>query len=237
MRKLAGFSIASVVLAIAGCSPSSINLTGGAGGTGGNANGPSTTGAGGNPAQTTGNTVGTGVTTATTATNGATTGVTTATNAATTGTGTDPYAAARVICIDHINSLRATKGLPPYTRWQAVETCVDQEATKDEQTMMPHGAWLSGAYTCNGNGQNECLGQGVAGITQCLDQMWAEKNQANCSGCDACNGGYNPNCPNCDFYGMNGPECGHYVNMSALYFTGAACGFSSLGGWDAINFH
>ena len=27
-----------------------------------------------------------------------------------------------------------------------------------------------------------------------------------------------------------------HVNMSALYFSEAACGFSSLGGWDVINF-
>jgi hypothetical protein len=237
MRKVAFLSIASVLAAIAGCSPSSINLTGGSGGTS-SATGPSGTTAatGGNPAATTGNTGVTSTNGATTAvTNGATTvGVTTA--QATTGTGTDPLEAARVICINKINSLRATEGKPAYTRWQAVETCVDQEATKDEMTMMPHGAWLSGQYTCNGNGQNECLGQGVAGISSCLDQMWNEKNQPNCSGCAACANAYNPNCPNCDFYGMNGPECGHYVNMSALYFSEAACGFSSLGGWDAINF-
>jgi hypothetical protein len=151
---------------------------------------------------------------------------------------TDPFEAAREACIAKINALRATKSRAPYSRWMAVESCVDQEATQDEMTMMPHGAWLSGAYSCNGNGQNECLGQGPSGITECLDQMWAEKDYAECSGCDACAGAYNPSCANCDFYGNNPAmhECGHYVNLSAEYFTMAACGFSSLMGWDAINF-
>jgi len=149
----------------------------------------------------------------------------------------DPFAAARATCIAKINTLRATKGRPAYTRWTAVESCVDQEATSDETTGQPHAAWLSGQYACNGNGQNECEGQGANGIASCLDQMWNEKDQAECSGCDACANAYNPNCANCDFSGMStGHVCGHYVNMSANYFTMAACGFSSLGGWDAINF-
>lgn len=149
----------------------------------------------------------------------------------------DPYEAARQACIDKINALRATKGLSPYTRWTAAESCVDEQATADEMSNSPHGAWLSGTYSCNGSAQNECLGAGVGGIESCLDQMWAEKDQAGCAGCDACADAYDPNCPNCDFYGQTtGDVCGHYVNMSAKYFSMAACGFSTLGGWDAINF-
>jgi hypothetical protein len=102
---------------------------------------------------------------------------------------------------------------------------------------MAHGAWISGKYMCNGHGQNECPGWGAGKITDCLDTMWAEKDQAGCSGCDACAGAYDPNCPNCDFYGTkSGNVCGHYVNMSAKYVTKVACGFSDTGGWDAINF-
>ena len=38
-------------------------------------------------------------------------------------------------------------------------------------------------------------------------------------GCDACNKGYDPSCPNCDFYGTNtGNVCGHQVNLGSLYF-------------------
>ncbi len=160
------------------------------------------------------------------------------TGGASSSGGVDPYEGARQACVDKINALRATKGLPPYARWKEAEPCVDQQATYDEMNNKPHGAWGMKLYpTCNGSGQNECLGQGPGGIEGCLDMMWAEKDQAGCSGCDACSNAYNPNCPNCDFYGnQTGDVCGHYVNMSAKYFTKVACGFSSLGGWDAINF-
>ena len=160
-----------------------------------------------------------------------------ATTSASTGSGSDPNEAAREACVAKINTLRATKGLPALARWKDVEPCVDQQATEDEKSGKAHGAWGSGKYTCNGSGQNECLGAGVAGIEGCLDSMWGEKDQAGCAGCDACADAYNPSCPNCDFYGMTtGDVCGHYINMSAKYFTKVACGFSSLGGWDAINF-
>jgi hypothetical protein len=150
----------------------------------------------------------------------------------------DPYEGARQTCVDKINALRATKGLPALERWKAAEPCVDQQATWDEMNNKPHGAWGMKLFpSCNGSGQNECLGQGPNGIEGCLDMMWAEKDQAGCSGCDACSAMYNPNCPNCDFFGQaTGDVCGHYVNMSAQYFSRVACGFSSLGGWDAINF-
>lgn len=150
----------------------------------------------------------------------------------------DPYAGPRQNCIDKINALRATKSLPAYGYWSGTNMCVDQQATYDETNNKPHGAWGMQLYpTCNGSGQNECLGQGPGGIEGCLDMMWAEKDQAGCAGCDACAGAYNPNCPNCDFYGSKtGDVCGHYVNLSAKYFSEAACGFSSLGGWDVINF-
>jgi hypothetical protein len=227
-------SLLSVALSAACSSPTVSLTTGGSGGMATNGSGGSSTNA-----QTTATqaTAGVGTTSTTKASTNATNGVTTAaTTNATTSTGTSMLDQARITCINKINQLRATKGLPPYTRWMSAETCVDQEATKDEQTNMPHGAWISGAYPCNGNAQNECLGQGVAGISQCLQQMWDERLQPNCTGCDACMGAYTPNCPSCDYYGQQGPECGHYVNMSALWLTQAACGFSSLGGWDAINF-
>jgi hypothetical protein len=148
----------------------------------------------------------------------------------------DPYAAARAACIAEINRLRATHNLPPYTEWSTAETCVDGQANSDATTMMPHGAFRSGT-TCQAHAQNECPGQGVSGIVGCLDQMWAEGQQSQCAGCDACAGAYAPNCPNCDYDGsMTGHVCGHYVNMSARWLTMAACGFSSSGGWDAIDF-
>jgi len=137
------------------------------------------------------------------------------------------------ICIDKINALRATKSLPAYSRWESAEDCVDGQATSDEQANDPHGAFGQ----CGENAQNECLGGGAARIETCLQSMWDEKNLPGCSGCDACADAYDPNCPDCDFYGTEtGKACGHYVNMSAKYFHQAACGFSDLGGWAAIDF-
>ncbi len=149
----------------------------------------------------------------------------------------DPFAAERAACIAEINRLRATRSLPPYTAWTGVEACTDAQATADETSGTPHGSWGMHAGVCDGNGQNECLGAGPSGIVSCLNQMWDERLQPGCAGCDACADAYDPSCPNCDFFGSTtGDVCGHYVNMSALYFSEAACGFSSLGGWDVINF-
>jgi hypothetical protein len=153
------------------------------------------------------------------------------------GGGDDPHEAYHAACVDKINALRATKALPALARWTEAEACVDQQATEDAMTGMAHGAWSSGKYDCNGKSQNECLGAGAEGTEGCLDSMWAEKDQAGCSGCDACADAYDASCPNCDFFGTaTGDVCGHYVNLSAKYVTRAACGFSDEGGWVAINF-
>jgi hypothetical protein len=153
----------------------------------------------------------------------------------------DGFGTARTACLNEINKLRATEGHAPYALWSGsnIDTCVDQQATYDEQHKSAHDAWLNNVYpTCNGNGQDECLGYGVSAsaVIKCLDSMWAEKNQPNCAGCPACQAQFTQNCPNCDFYGQTGPECGHYVNMSADYFAKVACGFSTLGGWAVQNF-
>src|SRR5690606_1974589 len=98
------------------------------------------------------------------------------------GGGDDEHAARRQLCVDTINELRATEGLPPLTRWVEAEPCADESATSDEETMTPHGAFPS----CGETGQNECLGHGPDGIVQCLSQMWDERLQPNCAGCDEC---------------------------------------------------
>ncbi|HEX7601197.1 MAG TPA: hypothetical protein VF316_06305 [Polyangiaceae bacterium] len=162
----------------------------------------------------------------------------------------DGFGAARTACVNEINKLRATQGHAAYQLWEtsAIDTCVDQQATYDETANSAHDAWINKKYpTCNGNAQDECLGYGTtpSAVVACLDSMWAEKNQPNCANCAACNGttlNQNiMNClstPTCDFYGNYGSECGHYVNMSADYFTQVACGFSTLpkGSWATQNF-
>ena len=161
----------------------------------------------------------------------------------------DGFGAARTACVNEINKLRATQGHAAYQLWEtpAIDTCVDQQATYDQNANSAHSAWINKVYpTCNGNAQDECLGYGTtpSAVVACLDSMWAEKNQSNCAGCAACNGKtLNQtiiNCQStstCDFYGKYGSECGHYLNMSADYFTMAACGVSSLkNGWATQNF-
>jgi hypothetical protein len=160
---------------------------------------------------------------------------------AVTVTSNDGFSAARTACINEINRLRSTQGLSAYTivNTDTINMCVDAQATSDEKSGVPHQAWMAAENSaCDGNGQDECEGYGTdaAGIVACLDSMWAEQDQPNCTGCVGCTA-FGGACPNCDFYGMNGPECGHYVNMSATYFAQVACGFSATGGWAAQNFY
>jgi hypothetical protein len=225
-----GVMVCLGALIVAGCE-SSTGSNNGDGGTGNEA------GAGGSVAQSSSSGQG-GAGNASSSSGGSGPGSSGSTSSSSSSGGADPYEAQRQACVDKINSLRATKGLPAYERWKEAEPCVDQQATWDEEHGQAHGAWGSQMYpSCNGSGQNECLGQGPNGIEGCLDSMWNEKDQMGCSGCDACADAYNPNCPNCTFSGgPGGTTCGHYVNMSAKYFRKVACGFSSLGGWDAINF-
>ena len=66
------------------------------------------------------------------------------------GGGSDPHEASHVACVDKINALRSTKGLPALTRWKEAEACVDQQASEDAMTGTAHGAWSSGKYDCPG---------------------------------------------------------------------------------------
>jgi hypothetical protein len=91
--------------------------------------------------------------------------------------------------------------------------------------------------------QDECEGAGndIASLQACLQQMWNEKNNSNCAGCVGCTA-FGGACPGCDYKGAMGPECGHYLNMSAPYFTQVACGFAGKppgqpdGSWAVQNF-
>jgi hypothetical protein len=153
----------------------------------------------------------------------------------------DGFGAARTACVNEINMLRATQSLPAYTlvNTASVDTCVDEQATYDEMENSPHDAWINNVYpSCNGNAQDECEGYGTdpAGIVACLDAMWNEKNYPNCLGCVGCTA-FGGACPDCDFSGTMGHECGHYVNMSAVYFSQVWCGFAaSPGTWATQNF-
>jgi hypothetical protein len=59
--------------------------------------------------------------------------------------------------------------------------------------------------------------------------MWAEKDQAICSGCDSCpsmQDCFAGKCANCQCTTSN-PTCGHYVALVVGSQSMAACGFSS----------
>jgi hypothetical protein len=109
--------------------------------------------------------------------------------------GTSPSSDPSQACVDKINSLRASIGLPALQRWTSEEACVDGEAKADAQTGIPHSAFPG----CGELAQNECpgwRGPASAMIGSCLDAMWAE-----------------------------GPGGGHYFNMTNPSYSKVACGF------------
>jgi len=168
-------------------------------------------------------------------------------------TSDDGFGPSRTACINKINALRATDTavkLQPYTleNTDTLNTCVDTQATNDQSKNSAHYSFINNDPSCtwgsaNGFAQDECeegYGTTPAGIEQCLQDMWNESLEPNCLGCVGCTA-FGGACPNCDYSGTMGYECGHYVNMSAPYFTMVVCGFagaspSSSTGWSAQNF-
>jgi len=125
-----------------------------------------------------------------------------------TGGGASSDDAAAALCVKTINEYRATKGLPAYARWTAIEACSDGEARSDGETKKPHGAFPG----CGELGQNECPGwdgPATTMIPKCLKAMWAE-----------------------------GPGGGHYEAMASKKYTKVACGFATVNGevWSVQNF-
>jgi hypothetical protein len=168
-------------------------------------------------------------------------------------TSSDGFSASRTACINKINALRATDtavALKPYTleNTDSINSCVDTQASTDQSKNSAHWSFINNSPSCTwgnatGFAQDECetgYGTTPAGIEQCLQDMWDESLKANCQGCVGCTA-FGGACPNCDYSGSKGYECGHYVNMSAPYFTTVACGFagaapSSNNGWAVQNF-
>jgi len=110
-----------------------------------------------------------------------------------------PYDALSEACVKHINSLRASVGLGPLSRWKDDESCADSQAESDSETRQAHSAF----HRCDEPAQNECPGTswrsmtGPDGIVPgCLDRMWSE-----------------------------GPGGSHYDNMTHPSYTMVACGF------------
>ena len=171
----------------------------------------------------------------------------------TTITSADGFAASREACINKINALRATDtavALSPLTLQNTATTnsCVDTQATTDESMMSAHYSFINNDPSCDWGSaeawaQDECANgydTTPSSIEQCLQDMWDESLKPNCKGCVGCTA-FGGACSDCDYSGTLGYECGHYVNMSAPYFTMVACGFagaapSSSGSWSVQNF-
>jgi hypothetical protein len=170
-----------------------------------------------------------------------------------TVTSADGFGASRTACINKINALRATDtavALKPYTLVDttSLDMCVDEQATNDQAKDSAHYSFINKAPWCPWGSsemwaQDECeegYGTSPAGIEACLQDMWDESLKPHCLGCVGCTA-FGGACSDCDYSGSLGYECGHYVNMSAPYFTTVACGFagsppSSTTGWAVQNF-
>jgi hypothetical protein len=170
----------------------------GAAGVGGEGAGTTTTGEGGGSTSTTTDT--TSTTDTTTDTTSTTSTTTTTTTTTTTATGTcdglpDWPDSTRLLCINYINQLRGSIGLPALSRWSSAESCTDEECCIDSHVNHSHSAFNQ----CGEWAQNECPGWGgppESMITGCLDMMWAE-----------------------------GPGGGHYDNMTNTSYDEVVCGF------------
>jgi hypothetical protein len=140
--------------------------------------------------------------------------VTTGGSGSNTGGGGDPGTSsdgsAAQTCVDTINMYRATVGAPPYTRWNAEESCADGQAKSDSSSDVAHGAFGK----CMELAQDECPGwpgstQSDA-ITGCLKTMW-----------------------------QAGPGEPHHDTMASTKYTQVACGFyTNADGkvWSVQNF-
>ena len=121
------------------------------------------------------------------------------------GGSSQPLGSSPSDCVDHINSLRATRGLPALARWGDAESCANDQARSDSESGDPHGAFRA----CDEHAQNECPGwRSLSSIVPgCLDMMWAEGPGS-------------------------GDAHGHYNNMVSTSYTRVACGFYTSPGGD-----
>lgn len=103
------------------------------------------------------------------------------------------------ICVNAINSFRATIGLGPLLRWTEAEACSSTEAEGDAASNAAHAHFGD----CGEMAQNECPGWPGAPATMiipCLTMMWNEGPGV-------------------------GAAHGHYNNMTNSRYTKVACGF------------
>jgi hypothetical protein len=165
-------------------------------------------------------------------------------------TSTDDLNAARQLCVDTINQLRATESLKALKRAAPeVEACSDQGAAADGKSQVAHQSarngwkefpgcaqyktWPSGALM---GGQDACPNWTVGGnvrwggfatvgdaLANCLQMMWDEKKTFVATGLTREQCQADQSATGC--FMTNG----HYLNMSSTSYTTVSCGFANLG--------
>lgn len=141
--------------------------------------------------------------------------------------GPDQFAELRQVCVDTINMHRATLGLAPLMRANAMqESCSDQGAQKDGMSRAAHssagGNTTAACRTVGLGAQNTCPGWPsrpslADSLKRCLAQMWAEgEPPVGVSACIA------------DRTGCF-PMYGHWINMTSATARAVSCGFYDMG--------
>jgi hypothetical protein len=138
----------------------------------------------------------------------------------------DELSSLRQVCVDRINSHRATMSLPALAReTPEIEACSDRGARQDAESNRPHGSsgmcFEPPMYW--GGGQNTCPSLPIGGfgnatlessLLRCLDQMWAEGP---------------PPAPTTVPQCIEDPTCfsrhGHWINMIQTMYESVSCGF------------
>lgn len=115
-------------------------------------------------------------------------------------------------CVRWLNEYRwQCQRLPPLTRWNAGESCADQQAQYDHERNAPHAGFQANVGGCSARGQNEAPGWPEAQLLPgMLRMMWQEVDTP--SG-----------------------EQGHYLNMSNRTYTSVACGIYAASPSDATS--
>ncbi len=119
-------------------------------------------------------------------------------------------------CVARVNQFRACVCLPPLARWDAGESCANQDSLFDTTADAAHAGFEGNVCKPQGNAENECpkWGSTTQIVSGCLQQMFDE----------------GPGTP----YSAHG----HFINMTNTSYKMVACGFAKTdaGVWSVQNF-
>jgi Cysteine-rich secretory protein family len=120
-------------------------------------------------------------------------------------------------CVARVNQFRACVCLPPLARWDAGESCANQDSQFDYTQNTAHAGFQGKVCTPQGNAENECPSwpSTTQIVSGCMQQMFDE----------------GPGTP----YSAHG----HFINMTNTSYKTVACGFyksPDAGLWSVQNF-